>query len=538
MSDSDGPNPEGDEPPKKNERLGKTVGKVAFYNILSKVVGLARDIVVMQAFGTSRVSDAYYFAYMLTGNIFVLFGGLGGPFHQNTVSAIKSIDDPKRISTLTGQILLANFVLLGLISIAVYFLAPFIVSIIFPGAGLPEADRQKLWDEVLMQFRIMIPLIVLAGMVGIGCGISNTYKDYFGPSIGPAVASLAIIAAVLFFPSPTGFYLAMGTTVGAFMQFAVQLPGIMKANPKILWTLQLAPEVKTYFQNLGKAVIGTLSGQLNLYVDAFFVSGLSEGSWAAIQNANRLFQLPIGVLSVAMVVPILPRFADSIKAKNIDELKKDLHKALRILWFMVLPMTAILLAVPDLIIKLLFERGNFNEESRMMVVLALTYLVPSAFFYLGRDVILRVFYAHNDYDTPYKISLAALALKALLDWALIGPMGLSGIVLSTTLVTIFNMVVYCFFLTKKIGSLGIKELVKPTAIMILGSVLCGFAAYFVAQYIGGLSFIQATGQLISLAITILISGAAGGAIYLGTCLGCKLHEPSYALSIIRKKFAR
>ncbi|MCW5824850.1 MAG: murein biosynthesis integral membrane protein MurJ [Cyanobacteria bacterium TGS_CYA1] len=551
MTDSVGPNPnyEGDElknqenaeliempePPK--ERLGKTVGKVAFYNIISKAVGLARDIVVMQAFGTSRVTDAYYFAYMLTGNIFVLFGGLGGPFHQNTVTAIGSLDDKKRVSILTGQILLTTFAFLSLIAIAIFFLAPFIVSIVLPGIGLPEAERQKLWQEVLMQFRIMLPLIVLAGLVGIGCGVSNAYHEHIGPSLGPAVASIAIIVFLIFFPSATGFYLALGTTIGAFLQFVVQWYGISKAHPEFKLDFKLAPEVKKYFQNLGKASIGTLSGQLNLYIDAFFVSSLSEGSWAAIQNANRLFQLPIGILSTAMVVPILPRFVSHVKAKQPDEVKKDLHKAWRILWFVVLPMSAILLAVPDLIVRILFERGSFNEESRTMVVLALSFLVPSAFFYLGRDIILRAFYAHDDFDTPYKISIAALFLKAILDFVLVGPMGLSGIVLSTTLVTVFNFVLYCYFLTRKIGSLQLGELVKPTFIMVLGSVLCGLTAFCTSQFVLN-SLINLMNAFIAMVITLLISGALGGTVYLAICLLCKLQEVSHAIKILKKLLRR
>ncbi len=528
--------PKKPEPPK--ERLGKTVGKVAFLNIISKAFGLARDIVVMQTFGTSRITDAYYFAYMFTGNIFVLFGGLGGPFHQNTVTAIGALDDKKKVSVLTGQILLTTFAVLALISLVIYFLAPFIVSIIVPGTGLPEVERQALWDEVLMQFRIMIPLVVLAGLVGIGCGISNTYNEHIGPSIGPAFASVAIIAFLFFFPSTTGLYLALGTTVGAFMQFAVQWFGISKANPEFKLEFKLAPEVKKFFQNLGKASIGTLSGQLNLYVDAFFVSSLSEGSWAAIQNANRLFQLPIGILSTAMVVPILPRFVSHVKANQPEEVKKDLHKAWRILWFVVLPMSAILLALPDLIVKILFERGNFNEESRTMVVLALSFLVPSAFFYLGRDIILRAFYAHGDFDTPYKISIAALFLKAILDFLLVGPMGLAGIVLSTTIVTIFNFVLYCYFLTRKIGSLGLGGLVVPTLIMIAGSVFCGLTAYYTSQFLSGLSILESANSLISMALILALSAACGGIVYLAICLLCKLHEPSHALSMVRKKFNR
>lgn len=529
------PKPKQAEP--RKERLGKTVGKVAFLNLLSKAVGLARDIFVMQAFGTSRVTDAYYFAYMLTGNIFVLFGGLGGPFHQNTVTAIGSLDDKKRVSILTGQILLTTFAFLSLVAIAVYFLAPFIVSIVIPGIGLSEAERQNLWQEVLMQFRIMLPLIVLAGLVGIGCGVSNAYHEHIGPSLGPAVASVAIIFFLYFFPSTTGFYLALGTTIGAILQFVVQWYGISKAHPEFKLELKLAPEVKKYFQNLGKASIGTLSGQLNLYIDAFFVSSLNEGSWAAIQNANRLFQLPIGILSTAMVVPILPRFVLHVKAKQPDEVKKDLHKAWRILWFVVLPMSAILLAVPDLIVRLLFERGSFNEESRTMVVLALSFLVPSAFFYLGRDIILRAFYAHDDFDTPYKISIAALFLKAILDFALVGPMGLAGIVLSTTLVTVFNFVLYCYFLTKKIGSLQLGELMKPTFIMVIGSILCGFTAHYTSQVMLS-QMLKLMNPFFSMVFTLAIAGALGGIVYLAICLLCKLNETSQAFEMIKKRLCR
>ncbi|MBX3076695.1 murein biosynthesis integral membrane protein MurJ [Candidatus Obscuribacterales bacterium] len=475
----------------KREGLAKTFGLVAFLNVISKVVGLVRDIVVLQVFGTSLVTDAYFYGYQFTGNILVLFGGLGGPFHSAGVAVLSSQPEGDEKRKLVGQLLLLTFAAGSLISIALYFAAPYLVPIVFPGTGQPLAERQKLWDAIVVQLHFMVPLILIAGLVGLGAGISNSYKEFTWPSLSPAVASIAIVVACLFFPDQAGLCLAIGTLIGAIGQLLVQIPGALRAKPKFDFSFKWRPGLKEYLLMIGPAAVGTSIGQLNVFTDSFFISSLAPGSLTALQNANRLLQLPLGVLLTAMLVPILPRFTEQVVANEIDDLKAEYRKALRILWFTVLPLVTMLLAIPNPIIKLLFERGHFDANSRALVVLGLTYLVPSAFFYVARDLLTRVFYAHKDTQTPFKVGLCSVAVKMCADYLLVGPLGIGGIALSTTLVTIFNMTLLSHLLRRKIGPLGLTSLIRPAIIMLIGSVGCGFTAYYVQSFFENMIKLQA-----------------------------------------------
>lgn len=520
----------------KREGLAKTFGLVAFLNVISKVVGLVRDIVVLQVFGTSLVTDAYFYGYQFTGNILVLFGGLGGPFHSAGVAVLSSQPEGDEKRKLVGQLLLLTFAAGSLISIALYFAAPYLVPIVFPGTGQPLAERQKLWDAIVVQLRFMVPLILIAGLVGLGAGISNSYKEFTWPSLSPAVASIAIVVACLFFPDQAGLCLAIGTLIGAIGQLLVQIPGALRAKPKFDFSFKWRPGLKEYLLMIGPAAVGTSIGQLNVFTDSFFISSLAPGSLTALQNANRLLQLPLGVLLTAMLVPILPRFTEQVVANEIDDLKAEYRKALRILWFTVLPLVTMLLAIPNPIIKLLFERGHFDANSRALVVLGLTYLVPSAFFYVARDLLTRVFYAHKDTQTPFKVGLCSVAVKMCADYLLVGPLGIGGIALSTTLVTIFNMTLLSHLLRRKIGPLGLTSLIRPAIIMLIGSVGCGFTAYYVQSFFENvIKLPSGVGAFASLAVSIAVAGAAGVTVFVGVCLAAKLEEPILVLKRFMRK---
>lgn len=525
------------QPPRpKREGLGKTFGLVAILNVLSKTVGLVRDIVVLQVFGTSMVTDAYFYGYQFTGNILVLFGGVGGPFHSAGVAILSSQKEGEDKRKLVGQLLMLTFVALSILSVILYFAAPYLIPIVFPGSGLPEAERTKLWAAILVQLRIMVPLILIAGLVGLGAGISNSYKEFTWPSLSPAVASIAIIVALIFFPDTAGLCLAVGTLIGAVGQLLVQIPGALRAKPKFEFSFKPRPGLKEYLFMIGPAAVGTSIGQLNVFTDSFFISSLEPGSLTALQNANRLLQLPLGVLLTAMLVPILPRFTEQVVANEIDDLKAEYRKALRILWFTVLPLVTMLLAIPNPIIKLLFERGNFDADSRTLVVLGLSYLVPSAFFYVARDLLTRVFYAHKDTQTPFKVGLCSVVVKICADYLLVGPLGIGGIALSTTLVTIFNMTLLSHLLKKKIGPLGTASLIRPAIIMLIASLGCGVTAKFVQLLIENLIKLPGSvGAFASLLISIVVAGSAGLAVFACICIAAGLEEPQLVIKRFRKK---
>lgn len=533
----------------KQASLGKTFSLVAALTFASKVFGMLRDMFVASAFGTGMIADAYNYAYAYTGNFLVLFGGLGGPFHSSAVTVLTRRKDDPACGQLVVQLLSLTALAMGFLSILVWIFAPLIVHL--NGSGMSP----QLAAETISQLRIMVPLILIGGLVGIGCGISNAYGEVFWPSLAPAIASVAIIVGIIGFREAGGLCLAVGTVIGAVGQLLVQLPGMLKANPRhfSLDTFRrLEPGTKEYFSMLWPAAISTSIGQITLYVDIFFTAIAGEGCWTAINNGNRLVQLPLGILITAMLVPILPRFTNQIKEGKIDELKAELRRALSLLWFLALPLSAILIAIPRPIIVMLFQRQAFTTESTNLVVTVLLYLVPSIFFYVARDLVTRVFYAYQDTKTPYYVAMCAIAIKAFLDWLFVIPlkMGMAGIVLATTLITVFNLAALSTLLKRKIGNLGASALVKPVAIMTMASIVAGLLTYFVEasvenfasgihmgkaieQFASGLPLGRTIGHLasrlnlgkaIELICSVGLASALSLSAYAGICQMFKLEE--------------
>ncbi len=531
---------------KKKPGLAKIFSLVFLFTIFSKFAGLARDMVVLSAYGAGLTSDAYNYAYLVTGNILVLFGGLGGPFHSSTVAVLTPRKDSPEIGKLSAQLLSWTALIMGLLAIAVYFVAPYVVPLALPGNA---ADHQALWSTTVTQVRIMLLMIVIAGLVGIACGISNIYDEYFWPSMAPAVASVAIIIAVCGFKDELGLCLGVGTTIGAVGQLLVQYPGMMRARPRFfqadLWR-SAQPGTKEYLTMLWPAFITTGIGQLTVYVDMFFTSTLEQGGWTAIVNANKLVQLPLGVLLTAMLVPILPRFSEHVARGKIDDLKVELRRALKLLWFLALPLSAILLALPAPIVQLLFKRGEFDERAVMMFTTVLLFQVPSIFFYVARDLVIRVFFAHQDSKTPYNIAMLAIFVKAFLDWLLVMVfhMGIGGIALSTTIMTVFNLTLLSFLLRKKIGRLGATQLLKPVTIMLAASAVCGIAAYFLYGAMAQVTEIMANqifaghikmARTLHLLVAVGLSSGVALALYFAVCQGLKLEETGEVLKRFSSK---
>jgi putative peptidoglycan lipid II flippase len=521
--------------------LAKTFSLVALFTLLSKFAGLARDIVINQAFGQGLITDSYNFAYSITGTILVLFGGQGGPFHT---AAFATLTKEKETGSgkLVMQMMAWTAIAAGLIALLVYIFAPYIVHIIMPGTvdanqGYTTAQR---FVEVIKQVRIMAPLIMIAGLVGIGCGISNTYNEHFWPSIAPAFASGAIITFVLLPHTDGGVALALGTLVGGIGQLAVQIPGMLKARPSFSFDIfaKLQPGMKDYLVMFFPLTFSTSIGTLIGYVDQGFASALVQGGWSAICNANRLVQLPLGILVTAMLVPIGPIFAKHVAAGKIDDLKFELKRALTLLWFLALPISALLLVEGRSVIKLLFEKGAWTANDTEMVTSVLLILTPMIFFYVARDLLTRVFYAFQDSRTPFAIAVMAILVKIFLDWLFVSvwKLGISGIALATTLITIFNLSCLYFFLRMRTGRLGTVSMIKPLMIMVTGSGLCGLTSYLISNnvpqsFVDYLTSILASmfgltwaASRIVLALNIGIASSAGLLIYLALCYVLKLEE--------------
>lgn len=461
------------------QSLLKAVSLIAVITVLSKIFGFARDMVMANAYGASMISDAYFYAYQIPSLALILLGGLGGPFHTATIAVFgkRLINNknniPESESRLLSSYMTFTFLFFAIISIFVCVFSLPIVKLITSGA---TEELQQLSAQLLV---IMAPILIIGGLIGIFYGVLNIYNVYFWPSASPLVASIVMIVAIMSIHDKTGIVsLGVGTLVGSVFMILVQVPDFIKSGFKFKPCLDFKIDgLKQIGEILFPAMVGTTIGQINIYVNMFFVSSLPVGSWTAIVYSNRLLQVPIGVLITAMLVPIFPMFTTFVANKDIESLKHYAHKAVRTLWLIAFPMLVYILLFSTDGIKILLERGEFDHHDTLMVSEALIFLSFSMIPYMARDTITRIFYAYEDSKTPLLVGLFAIFVNFILVWLLVKPLGIGGVNLSTTLVTLLNMVLLTILLRRKVKDIGLRKIIIPTLKITIASFLMGGVCY-------------------------------------------------------------
>ena len=521
-----------------NRKLFKIASFVGIITVISKIFGLLRDLVIAKFYGTTITADAYNFAYLLTGNALILLGGLGGPFHSAAIATLTKIkDNAKESGSFLIKIFTSTFIVLLLITIGVIYFKNQIVHFIVPAAGHNITYQEKLWHLTAMQLQIMSPLIIISGLLGILCGVANVYGGYFWPSFSPVLPSIAIICFVLINPDPkVGIALGIGTLIGAILQLIVQLPDLLKAG--LYENLKFAivknqKAVGNFNHFLGPAILSTSIGQITVYIDSFFCSGLQEGSWTATVLANRLIQLPLGVLLTSFLVPFFPRFSELAHAKNINKLKETSILVIRSLWFLTLPIAIYLFLFAKPIVEIVFQRGAFNDRSTILTSSILTALLLSMIAYVARDTLTRVFYSFGNSRIPLLVAVCSIVLKIILNSVLVEKYQAPGIAFSTSLVTLFNFLLLGFLLRKEIGCLGWLRHIRS----LLKMVIAGFVMYLI-----GLLFVNIfplyfqSYNFISKAISLSISFIICFLVYYGLSLTLRVEEAKKIMREVKSKF--
>lgn len=468
----------------KTPSVLKAAWLIAVVTIVSKLIGFVRDIIIANYYGASMVSDAYYYAYQIPSLSLILLGGVGGPFHSATVAIFSKLipnlkDKPsEEVNKLYSTFMNATIIFFLILS-AVIFLFPKQIMGLIISAG--SVDMVNLAAEHL---RIMTPLLIIGGIVGIYYGLLIIYNQFMLPNLSPIVMSLAIIGIVIAVPNDQkGYALAWATTIGAVLQFVIQYPNIRKLGYRLKPNFEFAnnPNFKAVCELLFPAILSSTVGQIHIYVDMFFTSSISEGAWTAIGYANRVFQFPVGILVTAFLVPLFPIFAKLVADKDFEGIKNYFNKGVGVLFFGAIPIIIGILVVGLDAVRLVFERGAFDSNATFMVAEALWFLSVSIIPYVFRDSITRVYYSFNDSATPFAVAFSSIVLKLILNFIFISKMnlGIGGITLSTSLVTLFNAFVLGVLISKKM-QMDYKSLFKNLLKMIVSGIITFGVCWIVA----------------------------------------------------------
>lgn len=468
----------------KSPSVLKAAWIIAVVTIVSKLIGFVRDIIIANYYGAAIVSDAYYYAYQIPSLSLILLGGVGGPFHSATVAIFSKLipnlqEKPSEyVNKLYSTFMTATIIFFLALSAIMFIFPRQIMGLIISG-GSPD-----MINLAATHLKIMTPLLVIGGIVGIYYGILIIYRQFMLPNLSPIIMSLAVIGVVIAAPSDQkGYALAWATTIGAILQLIIQYPNIRKLGYKLKPNFAFTnnPEFKEICELLFPAVLSSTVGQIHIYVDMFFTSSISEGAWTAIGYANRVFQFPVGILVTAFLVPLFPIFAKLVADKDYNGIKNYFNKGVGVLFFGAIPIIIGILVVGMDAVRLVFERGLFDEKATFMVTEALWFLSVSIIPYVFRDSITRVYYSFNDSKTPFVVAFSSIVLKLVLNYVLISKMhfGIGGITLSTSLVTLFNACVLGMFITKKMD-MDYKSLFINLLKMVVAGVITGGICYLCA----------------------------------------------------------
>jgi len=468
----------------------KAAWLIALVTIASKLIGFVRDMVVANFYGATLVSDAYFYALQIPSLAIIILGGVGGPFHSAAVAVFSKLigadDKPQdEVNRLYNTFLTAAFVFFALCAVFGFLFANKIMGLII-SAGTPE-----LINLAATHFKIMSPIILIGGIIGIYYGLLIVHKKYILPNLSPMILSLVVILSIsLANNDKSGLVLAGATTIGAICQILIQFPKLRQIGYRIKPNLNIKnkPQFKNICELLFPAILSSTVGQISIYIDMFFASNLILGAWTAVVFANRIFQFPVGILVTAFLVPLFPIFSRLAGEKDEESIRKYFNKGVGVLFFASIPMIIFILLLAQDGISLVFERGAFNSNAVVMVSEALCFLSFSILPYVFRDSITRVYYAYNDSKTPFIIATSSIALKAFLNWLLILKlnMGIAGITLSTSFITLFNATVLGLFMHRRI-QLDYKSLFKNFFKMGIAGIITFAAGWFICMAFNNIS---------------------------------------------------
>lgn len=454
----------------------------------SRVLGLVRTIAIAHGFGTSPEMGAYWVAFRLPDMIFQLLAGatLASAFIP-VFSRYLSQRGSEEAWRLTSSVL--NLIFLATIGLAVMglILAPWLVPLMAPGLGQDTGRQAEIQSLAVHLTRVMLISPIFFSVSGMFMGISNARHHFLFPALAPWTYNLSIIFAALVSKSVDG--LAIGVVVGSFVHLAVQLPALrligMVYRPVADWR---DPGVREVGRLMLPRALGLAAAQLNFLVTIFFASQVSDDAISAVNYAWLIAMMPLGLFGMAISTAVFPTLADHAAANSVDELRRTLSIALRLILFLTLPASVGLMVLAKPLIAFFFEHGAFTVSSTNVTAAALLFYAIGLFALGGIEILSRGFYALSDTRTPVAFAIVCMLANLILCLILVGPMGVRGLGLALSLSAVLEFSLLFRVLRTRLSGLDEGKLIS-TAVRTLG------ASVLMAEVVGlALIFLHVVGH--------------------------------------------
>lgn len=458
-------------PPHTGPLTGRQIARAAILVmaafVLSRLLGLAREVILAYLFGASPDYEAYLAALQLPDTLFfvVAGGALGSAFIPTFTASLTRHDHEGAWRLASAVVNLILLLLIALAAVAGLFAGFIVTHLLAPGYS-PE--QQALAAELM---RIMLLSPILFGVSGIVMGVLNSHQRFLLPALAPSMYNLGIIGGALLLSGSMGVRgLAWGVVAGAALHLAVQMPGLLRVGARYSRVLGLRdPGVREVARLMGPRVVGLAVVQLNFWVNIYLASSMVTGSVAALKRGFAVMLLPQGVIAQSVATAVFPTFSALTARGEKAELRRTLGQTLGAVLFLALPATVGLVMLRLPVVRIIFERGEFTPQDSAATAWALLFYALGLVAHSLVEIVTRAFYALHDTLTPVLVGGGAMVLNVAFSLILINVVGspdslgmgaFGGLALANTLATTLEGFGLLWIIRGRLAGMGEGQLVS------------------------------------------------------------------------------
>ncbi|NBR31457.1 MAG: murein biosynthesis integral membrane protein MurJ [Sphingomonadaceae bacterium] len=494
-------------------KLGKAIGTIGGLTMVSRVLGFVREMVMARVLGANMYADAFLVAFRLP-NTFRRFFGEGAfsagfvPLFSQRYHGKGGIDEARRFSE---EVLAVFLPVLLIFTVIGQIAMPAMVWLLASGyAGDPEKFDLTVWLS-----RLTFPYLMLISLVSLYSGVLNSMHKFAAAAFAPALLNLAMLVALLLVRdggAKSAQALAIAVVVGGIVQLALVLWSAHKAGVSLrVRRPRITPGVRQFFRVVIPATFAAGVYQVSILIDTQFVSYLAEGSMAHLNYADRLNQLPLGIIGTALGTAILPAISKYVDQGKADEAEKIQNQALELGMLLTLPAAIAFAAAGVPLVTALFRGGAFQPEDAIITGTTLGIIALGLPAYVLVKVFTPGFFAREDTKTPLRIAIWVLAANIALNFALVPFFGLYGLAAALALTAWLNCALLYLTLHKR-GHLTIApDVANRVARQLLCALAMGVTLYGVNLLMGPMFNGTTFERMVALSTLI----GSGGVVYFG-----------------------
>ena len=464
--------------------LWKATGTIGGLTMVSRIAGFAREMLMARVMGATAAADAFFVAFRLPNTFRRLFGE--GAFSAGFVPLFSQrlhgeggAEEARRFSEEVLAVFLPTLVLFTL---AFEIIMPLFV------AAISGYEGEKLALATFLT-RITFPYLILISLVSLFSGILNSLTRFTAAAFAPALLNLAMLVALLAVRdggAVSATALAIGVTAGGVIQLALLIVACRRAGVSLrVRRPRMTPGVRQFVRVVVPATLGAGVYQISAFIDTFFLARIGTGAMSYFNYADRLNQLPLGVIGAALGTAILPQVSRHVGAGEPEQAARVQGEAADLAMLLCLPAAAALCVAAGPLIGALFQGGEFSAEDARITALVLSIVVIGLPAYVLVKVLTPGFYSRQDTATPVKTAGFVLVANIALNFALIPPFGIAGLAAAIAITSWLNCIILYVILHRR-GHFRVEAwLASRFARQFLAGAAMVAALFAVRYFLGG-----------------------------------------------------